>query len=236
MFSFLFFLKRKVVPGFHIKKRDLVVDIGSGDKPFWRADVFLDTLSLGNNQRISNSETIHDLGLFFDGDVANMPFADNVFDFSFCSHLLEHVEDPAVAIKEIMRVSKSGYIEIPNALIEFIRPFHSHLWFIYNIDGQLIFVRKSKIMHNICVKNGKRYHYLNKKINNPFIRFYWKDKIDYKIINDLSEDEFFVVDSANEGNKTAVHNNLYIIFVKILRYLFYKKKEIIKNYLVKSNF
>jgi len=233
MFNLAYFFKRKILPGFYIKKHDLVIDIGSGDKPFWRADVFFDKLSLGNNQRISNSKTIHNLGLFVDGDAVSMPFKDRIFHFSFCSHLLEHVERPELVLKEIMRISKSGYIEVPNGMVESIRPFHSHLWFIYINDGQLVFIRKSKVMHNIFIKNGNNYHYLINRVKNPFIRLYWKDKINYKIINNLSNDEMFIADVVNKNDKIITNKNWYFVFIKIFRSLFYMKKEIRDNLISK---
>ena len=56
--NIIYFYKRKIQPGFRIKKDAIVIDIGSGDKPFWRADVFVDDLSLGNVQRASETKTI----------------------------------------------------------------------------------------------------------------------------------------------------------------------------------
>lgn len=63
------FFNRKILPGFKNRKNDLAIDIGWGDKPSWRGDVFFDNLQLDNKQRISGSDTIHDLGLFVDGDI-----------------------------------------------------------------------------------------------------------------------------------------------------------------------
>lgn len=107
--------------------------MGCGDKPFWRADVYLDKLSLGNEQRFSSSDVTKDFGLFIDSDITNTPFKNKVFDFSFCSHVLEHVEKPDLAIKEIVRISKAGYIEVPDGINEMLFPFHSHLWFIISM-------------------------------------------------------------------------------------------------------
>src|SRR5215203_6173549 len=132
-----FFYSRKVQPGFNLRKSALVVDIGSGDKPFWRADVFVDKLSLGDVQRASNTKTIHDIGYFVDSDVTKMPFKTDAFDFSFCSHLLEHVDNPKEVIAEITRISKAGYMEIPNGIIETIKPFDSHLWFVFRKKDKL---------------------------------------------------------------------------------------------------
>src|SRR5262245_1525859 len=46
-----------------------------------------------------------------------MPFADGTFDAIFAHHVLEHVQDPAAAMREIARVSQDGatlYIGVPN--------------------------------------------------------------------------------------------------------------------------
>ena len=43
----------------------------------------------------------------------SLPFKDNEFDFVIASHVLEHVEDFKFFIKELERVSKKGYIELP---------------------------------------------------------------------------------------------------------------------------
>src|SRR5258706_7290970 len=158
IFSQLIYLyKRKIHLGFTIGKDALVVDFGSGDKPFWRADVFVDKLSLGNLQRASHSKTVHNLGTFVDADVLHLPFRDKVFDFSFSSHLLEHVENPKQTLKEMMRVSKAGYFEVPNGILETIRPFHSHLWFIYETTNGIVFFRKGKHMHEVLQQNGKKH-------------------------------------------------------------------------------
>ena len=41
-------------------------------------------------------------------DIHQIPFADNTFDCVMCNHVLEHVEDDLSAVKEILRVLKSG--------------------------------------------------------------------------------------------------------------------------------
>ena len=43
-------------------------------------------------------------------DIHNMPFNDNDFDIVICNHVLEHVEDDIIALKEIRRIlKKNGY-------------------------------------------------------------------------------------------------------------------------------
>lgn len=47
----------------------------------------------------------------FDGNV--MPYADKAFDLAIASHVLEHVEHPRLFLKELSRVAKQVFIEIP---------------------------------------------------------------------------------------------------------------------------
>lgn len=252
------FYKSKILPGFAINGKKIVIDIGSGDKPFWRGDVFFDKLSAEPNQRITETGVIQELGIFVDGDITAAPFKDKAFDFSFCSHLLEHVEKPDLAIKEIMRISKKGYIEVPNGLYESLMPYQSHLWFIYRNDNKLVFVRKSKRMHEVLAKNGLYEKDLGPHFKNPFIRLYWKDKVDFEIIDNLKDSEkFYPIDEpysqtsvryaqgfilsrlygsnklkGSEENKnkenTNTSQNYYIMFIKLIRMLFYARKDLEK--------
>ena len=227
-----YFLKRKIYPGFKVGKNDLVIDIGSGDKPFWRGDVFFDNLSLSNNQRINRTETVHSLGTFVNGDIIKTPFKDKAFDFSFCSHVLEHVKRPDLAIKEIMRISKRGYIESPNGLVESIYPFQSHLWFVYFYKKKLIFVSKSKKMHEILSNNGVSYAYIIPSIRDPFIRLYWNQNIEYEIYNEVKKGQEFNVETQKPDTDGDKENN-YLYFVKFMRTVFRRNKNVNVSSLLK---
>jgi SAM-dependent methyltransferase len=107
----------------------LVLDVGSGDKPSWRADVLLDRYVgdeyAGQRSGTGSAKVSRPL---FDADAAAMPFADGAFDYTICSNLLEHVPDPGAVIEELMRVSRAGYIEVPQAASAKIVDFPSHVW------------------------------------------------------------------------------------------------------------
>jgi len=220
-----FTVKGRILPGFVPKKNDLVIDLGGGDKPFWRADVVLDNSNLGNVQRYSSSDIIRNLGFYIDSDIIKTPFQDKTFDFSFCSHVLEHVQRPDLAIKEIIRISKEGYVEVPNGIMEMIYPYQGHLWFVFKVKDELVFIRKSKGMHqNLSIANAK-YIYLAKLVSTPFINFYWKTDIKYKIIDDLKTSEkFFPLHVDNYKQPFYIHNT-YILMIKLLRKMFYKNKN-----------
>lgn len=241
--TIVYFYNRKVYPGFKIGKDKLVIDIGSGDKPFWRANVFLDNLSLDNLQRSTFGHTIKNIGNFVNADITKTNFKDKVFDFSFCSHVLEHVTKPDLAIKEIVRISKGGYIEIPNGLMEYIKPFPTHLWFIFTIKNKLVFVRKSKRLHKILSINSERFPDLLTKMKSPFICMYWKGKIEYEIIDSGSSFKNFFPPSIKKAKKETrrkqsfeeiLSQKGYMLFIKFIRNMYIKKnnallKDLLKN-------
>ena len=66
-----------------------------------------------------------------------MPFADGAFDYVVCSHMLEHVVDPAAVVAEMVRVAAAGYIEVPEAASAKILDFPSHLWWC-RLDGSTL--------------------------------------------------------------------------------------------------
>ncbi|WP_322921827.1 class I SAM-dependent methyltransferase [Nocardioides renjunii] len=107
----------------------LVLDVGSGDKPSWRADVLLDRYTGAEfaAQRSGRAAARVSRPLF-DADAADMPFRDGAFDYAICSNLLEHVPDPAAVARELSRVARAGYIEVPEAASAKIVDFPSHVW------------------------------------------------------------------------------------------------------------
>lgn len=53
-----------------------------------------------------------------DMGVDKIPVDDNYFDFVFCRHVLEDLNNPLDAFNEIKRVAKNGYLETPSPQIE----------------------------------------------------------------------------------------------------------------------
>ena len=52
-------------------------------------------------------------------DILNLPFDDNSFDFIFCNHVLEHIEDDSKAMSELYRVMRpggTGIFQVPQDL------------------------------------------------------------------------------------------------------------------------
>jgi SAM-dependent methyltransferase len=101
-----------------------------------------------------------DTWIIADACVAPWPFPDKYFEFSICSHLLEDVRDPLAVIRELARVSRSGYVETPSRLREIFAKgrfdhlgsrlfwppkigFHHHRWFVESKGKHLIFTAKT---------------------------------------------------------------------------------------------
>lgn len=99
---------------FPIRQGDKVLDVGSGNVPFPRATALADlTTSDHGYGRAGEPFKEIDGVPVYECAVERMPFEDDEFDFVYCSHTLEHVDDPERACREISRVGKRGYAETP---------------------------------------------------------------------------------------------------------------------------
>ncbi len=66
---------------------------------------------------IGHAENLPEFIHYSRGDAYNLPYPDEAFDFIIMRHLLEHLNDPIMAMLEAKRVLKRGghvYIEVPS--------------------------------------------------------------------------------------------------------------------------
>lgn len=125
----------------------MFLDVGSGTHPHPRADV---TCDLYINAEFEGGP-IHarEQKNFIICDAHHLPFKDQAFQESNCTHVLEHLEDPRLGFKELQRVSKEGYIETPSILYEnilFGYPFHH--WYFLKKEGKVYFSKSRKLKIN----------------------------------------------------------------------------------------
>jgi SAM-dependent methyltransferase len=170
----------------------LVLDVGSGDKPHWRADVLLDRCPDEEDPPSDQAAGRVSKPLFI-ADAADMPFADGVFDYVVCSHVLEHVPDPAAVIAEITRVGHAGYIEVPQAASAKILDFPSHLWWC-RLDGpMLVFTAKHgrafdpEIAGYIERSGVEREleRLLDRAFEYRVVSLHWEDNVDVRVEGEL---------------------------------------------------
>ena len=183
-----FHRRRIAIP---VDKNALVLDVGSGDKPHWRADVLLDRYvgEAHGGQRSGSAAARVDRPLF-DADAAHMPFADRVFDFAICSHMLEHVTQPDAVIAELVRVARAGYIEVPEASSAKIVDFPSHLWWVTLEAGVLVFTAKSTPYFDADIdrylsESGMREplaDLLDKHLDHRVIELSWRDEVECRVV------------------------------------------------------
>lgn len=182
----LFHERRIALP---VSENGLVLDVGSGDKPSWRADVLLDRYTddsfAGQRSGMRGARVSRPL---FDADAADMPFADGVFDYAICSNLLEHVTDPVGVARELTRVARAGYIEVPEAASAKIVDFPSHLWWcrLDEADGEtLVLTAKDAPYFDgeidaYIERAGVRRELdavLNRRFEHRVIRLQWTDQV-----------------------------------------------------------
>ena len=125
-----------------IKPSDLVLDIGSGHRPHFRADVLCDR-TLDEDVERGFSKMVADREVVI-GDITCLPFIDGAFDYIICRHLLEHIEEIEAALSELMRVGKAGYIETPSRIEEQLMGRSYHRWMVSIEDGILHFEHKTR--------------------------------------------------------------------------------------------
>jgi hypothetical protein len=117
-----------------------VLDIASGHNPFSHATILSDRYLEKTQHR--REEIIIDGRPFLLLDIHNLPFADKSIDYIYCSHVIEHVNDPLSACFEMMRVSKAGYIEAPTLAKDMLFSWAKdmgHQWHLVRIGSRLIF-------------------------------------------------------------------------------------------------
>jgi SAM-dependent methyltransferase len=131
------FFSFPIVPGHK------VLDMGSGHMPFPLATHLCDiTLTDGTVGRAGLPFKHLDGKPVYEASLENTPFADQEFDFVYCSHVLEHVDDPEAACRELTRIGRRGYIETPTKGKDMFmgtpRISH-HRWHLEVFRGVLIF-------------------------------------------------------------------------------------------------
>ncbi|MFQ5914281.1 MAG: class I SAM-dependent methyltransferase [Nitrospinota bacterium] len=135
-----------------IRAADLILDVGSGNKPHPRANVICDRYVEGQAER--SGPIIVDRP-FVVADAHYLPFKDKAFDYVIASHILEHMDDPALFLSELSRVASRGYIESPSEVSEklFFWPYHK--WYVMNVSNVLVIKEK-----NFPATFGSLFHHL----------------------------------------------------------------------------
>ncbi len=167
-----------------------MLEVGSGDSPCPRSDVLFD-MSLEGNERVGG-KTVRDRPLVL-GQAERLPFKDKAFDFVIAFHVLEHSRDPKAFLSELERVANAGYIETPSLWGEHVQPLTMHRLEVglEEVKGepQLVIRKKSAAAPDPVLAAQFR-PVIERRLGLPRLdpeawvtRYFWKDKIRYRILN-----------------------------------------------------
>lgn len=133
-----------------------VLEVGPGSVPFVPATAQIDVVPC----KRQGVET-----LMLDMDKECIPKPDSHFDFVYCRHVLEDIQNPDFAFAELTRTAQAGYIETPSPLVECTRGvdapggsslfcgFHHHRYIVWTEteDNSLHFLPKLPLLEHIVV-------------------------------------------------------------------------------------
>ena len=138
----------------------LVLDVGGWITPYTRADWVIDLMPYETRGRLGRQGTGEErfsADTWVQRDIcdhAPWPFEDGQFDFVTCAHTLEDVRDPIWVCRELNRVARAGYIEVPSRLEEHSYGFQGpwvgwghHRWLIDIAGDRIEFVMKHHVIH-----------------------------------------------------------------------------------------
>jgi len=181
-----------------------ILDIGCGYNANKFAKVICDVQDLSNHYLDKK---------FIRLTEKKLPFKDKEFDFVVASHVMEHVEDVEFFIKELERVSKKGYVELPTKLEDNLvfENKKDHLWHMDydDVENKLLISKKVQYFEPILTVSTI------KKLNEVFrtslvLELIWEDRIIYTV-SQTTEDTL---------KKISILNLLKKYFSKRLRMLF----------------
>lgn len=116
-----------------------VLEIGAGNDPHAAAQVVVDKYIWDDAERAGRAPFVRAKPMLYtapDGtreefqsnlrvvcaDVTDLPFADKSFDFVIAKDVLEHVPEVWKAFREISRVGKAGFVDVPKMESEWLWP------------------------------------------------------------------------------------------------------------------
>ena len=159
-----------------------VLDIGCGYTAHNKATVICDIQDLSNFYKDKKFVKLNDNIL---------PFKDNEFDFVIASHVLEHVKDVKLFIKELERVSQAGYIELPTILEDNLvfENKNDHLWHMEfdDIENKLNISEKIQYLEPvITVSTSKKFSKIFRQ--SLVLELYWEENIEFNLIQKKKSD------------------------------------------------
>jgi hypothetical protein len=188
---------QEIIAKYNIERSDTILDVGGSMKQhsLLKIDTLVDIIrpeeSPYGRGRLKAKHFIR-LDITQDG----LPFKDNEFDFCICTHTLEDLTNPYLAIKEMSRVAKRGLIVTPSmgfdmvfSHIDFtnwatgarrVPGLGHHKWLFYKEGERMIIMPK-----NYPLLYSSEFQF-TRWFGEKELEYYWEDKINYREIKDLN--------------------------------------------------
>ncbi len=184
----------------NMQRTDFVLEIGSGDNPHPRANILCDRYITTNHERAGGFKIRIDRPMVV-ADGMRLPFRDRTFDYVIASHVFEHMDDPIGFAREIMRVGKAGYIEVPSAISERVFGWNFHHWYCDIRNGALTFSPKTEgeqfggFFHNLIARALWFRRCFEEDEGKWYVRLEWKKKIPIRVqMRPMSQNEIYGLD------------------------------------------
>ena len=166
-----------------------ILDIGCGYRANKNASVIAD---------IQDFSDFYKEKKFIKIEGKNLPFENKEFDFVIASHVIEHIDNFEFFIKELERISSKGYIELPSRLGDNLvfENKNDHIWWFCfdDVSNQLIASKKNQLIDPfITVSTAKLFEEIFRE--SLVIELAWEEKIDYKINNQIRQENFKKISS-----------------------------------------
>lgn len=171
-----------------IKPGSRILDISGTHTPHPQANVVADVLGdivSGQWELWNHQHLVH-------ASCDKLPFEDKEFDYVICAQVMEHVDNPEALMREMQRVAKKGYIELPSMITEFMIPDLTHHWLSLELDHKIYIVSKKQLGIENPPRNYGAFfaQWLNKESlsfktfvrANPdvfSVRYEWEDEIEF---------------------------------------------------------
>ena len=179
-----------------------ILEVGPGDAPFHYATHVID-----HQLEHWNISGVYAWDL--DMDMDRIPVEDGYFDFVYCRHVLEDLNNPLHAYNEIIRVARNGYIETPSPIVEIMRlgNYNNPMLNYGNLRGYH--------HHRFLLWTNEENNTLHAVAKYPIVDLYDEDKPHFILRNSAMEAVFVELLT----HYTPLWNNYYTWNDQALRYV-----------------
>jgi len=201
-----------------IRPGDIVLDVGSGNNPKPVATILLD-LYLADSSHRSFEPLKRDERPFINATVEALPFRDKSVDYIIANHILEHVDDPEKACRELQRVAKRGYIECPSPFLEqgyYIVSrgqsyWMKHKWYVWNPSQSPYAAERREIHHLLIFQKRSDNKYCTCRFAHIIHQFYEDMKAHAELFKERfrAESESNIVDKIMGLFTPSVHHTIF---------------------------